>query len=299
LVKLFFEKRFMAQQIRDSSSSSFVLPVKEGLDQYCLKIRDELEAMGLSTNIMILPYETAGTIVERVRTALTTSDVTRNCKIDVILVPNIFDAALSNKSLPSNLGALKGSPGRKIVYLVDIRDSGVQAALARRDFLKSLGPVIVPAAYFTERDPHKRINAYLVDIEREFQNRNSEELKFSDPYVLYDEMKDNTALVRDDVVRVVDTFILASMLEKASIHKDRDALQNLMTGLHVFSLGLLPVDSSTSAKKKRVGNSQVATRCGLHANLHKELIDVCGRERIRPETFVASTASFALKHHVG
>jgi hypothetical protein len=265
--------------------------IDEDVDACCKRIAEKAKIRGKNVTIMTLPEATAGALVERVRVALTTVDVATNKKVDILLVTNVYEAALANKSLPANLGALKSGSGVRVAYMLDARDPDVRAALSRRDFLKALGPIFVPPyANFQEKNEKKQLKEFLAKVD--IKDSPSSLINDDEYNVLvgYDRMRDNKKASREHIQNVVDMFVLASRLEVLALNRDADALQAIATGIQEYSIESLPVHPVSNIVKKTT--SQALTRCGMHVNIQKQLQEVAASEHMNASK-VAEMASLA------
>lgn len=218
--------------------------------------------------LFVLPdptVATAGDCVDRMRVALTTIDVALQRRIDVLLVPNVMDVASANKSLPSQLAALHAAhPRCKTLYVVEARaDVEARKALQRRDYLRLLGPTVVPLA---NADPKAYFRA-LDGAEARAAPTSLLATEVPDPelaaFVAYDAVAEQTGTSLDAWRGLSDAFLASVALDAEATHSShQDALQGMAAELRRRAVAGVATSRAST---------QVLTRCGLHANLARQL----------------------------
>ena len=231
----------------------------------------------------------AGEVVEVVRVALATINIATNKATDLVVVCGLFDAVMANKSLPANLAALPSARGRKVAYAIDARDPEARSALLRRDFIRTLGPIISMSAL-----PGADLKAYIKDLDAN-SARVMDVFTISDdgdPFAKYDDAASQKIKASSESIRnVIVTFAASSALDMIATTTSRDyyALVAMSHDMRVQAASALPVESALKV------TSQVLTRCGLHANVSRASLQECARDNKSPVEYVASMLQRSLK----
>lgn len=247
---------------------------------------------------------TAGGVMDALRVAMTAFDLARKMSPEFVLIPNVCECVFMNKSLPANIATLKHAPGRCAVFLFDAREEDVRLALSRRDFIRSIGPVLfdVETAYDanqTSKTREKELRSYLEKVHRRCCSSSSsskvaksaakkcssvarsaadddeptassaldEGSSSEDPWNVYESIDDVKGLSRKTLETFVSSFRTSSIVEKkANGSRDYYALVFLADGIRQASIESI-AKFVGHAKK----TSQMQTRCGLHANLCQDV----------------------------
>jgi hypothetical protein len=240
---------------------------------------------------------TAGGVMDALRVAMTAFDLARKMSPEFVLIPNVCECVFMNKSLPANIATLKHAPGRCAVFLFDAREEDVRLALSRRDFIRSIGPVLfdVETAYDanqTSKTREKELRSYLEKVHRRCCSSSSSSSKVAksaaadddddeptassaldegssseDPWNVYESIDDVKGLSRKTLETFVSSFRTSSIVEKkANGSRDYYALVFLADGIRQASIESI-AEFVGRAKK----TSQMQTRCGLHANLCQDV----------------------------
>ena len=298
-----FMRRIYSSEVGDSER--FVMVV----EMDTLECARALSRGETEKNVQILDVPdssmcTAGEVVDIVRVALSTTDVATGRRTDLVLVVNLFDAVMANKSLPANLAMLKCTPGRKVAYIIDARIAEARAALLRRDFIRTLGPIIVmalPPHVNSQRDPQARDNilhelkVYVkaLDARDVANNAGAAALDVGeeDPFVSYEDLG-ALAVKKKEVPRpepyadLMSSFALSSSLDLLSLTRDFYALSSM-----AHDLRLAAIEDFPYATSKTKTSSQVLTRCGLWSNVSREFFAQCARQGASPQEVLKTDPS--------
>ena len=250
-----------------------------------------LKLLRKQVSVMSLPEVTSctsGDAVDVMRVALTTISITQNARTDLIIVPNLYDAIVTNKSLPANLSALKCAKGRRIVYIIDARDRDARHALLRRDFIRTLGPIIWEwwsndaALKRPVKDREKAIKAYVDGLDAKepanaFLEEGCEYRESTDPWTSYENL--GTSMRQSHTpcsfVETIRMFVASSALDKLSSVRDYYALTCLAEDMRESAVTVNTTVATSAEGSSLKKSTQLFTRCGLHGNLAREMLVEC------------------------
>lgn len=236
--------------------------------------------MKINTNISNVNLHTFSTctsseVVEIIQASSTAIDIGRRISPEIVFVQGIYDAAMMNKSLPSNLSALPLTTGRRICYLIDGKDRDARRALLRRDFLRTLGTIVFNVekkGYKIDANvkQHERnLKSFIKELETLYLVHNDVD-KSVDTWAVYENLSSaryrvdkSRKLSKEELESVIGCYMDSSVIDKLSLERDFYALTSIAEDIRIASTAMLEIES----EKK---STQLLTRCGMHANLCRD-----------------------------
>ena len=245
------------------------------IERDAMEFAREMTFLHPTSSLVALPDAatcTSGEVIDMFRVALTAFDIGRRIMPDLVIVVGIYDAALTNKSLPANLSNVKTTRSRRVVFVLDARDRDARQALMRRDFLRTLGPIIwgwwrVPmphVEHVNPKDKERELRAYVKALDSEDSRKLLDVDRGVDTWAQYENLASaRPPLRRTTLLMITDSFLLSAKIDKLAQERDYYSLTSIAEGIReVAAASAVKLDD---AKK----STQFFTRCGMHANISR------------------------------
>lgn len=257
--------------LRESTPNRSVLIVQCDVSEFT-KIAHRAHAKITSINLHEFAHCTSAEIIEIVRASLSCSDIGKRMSADIVLVQGIYEVALTNKSLPANVSSLPLKAGRKVCYLIDAMDRDARQALLRRDFLRMLGPTFFKAGmnFPFHKDPKRQereLKAYIKEIDELSKYVYNDDFDTCiDTWAVYENVPSIKTATENDIRRIVESYHESSVIDKLSLERDFYSLSSIADDIRLESTS--SYDDVVHDKK----STQLFTRCGMHANLRRDML---------------------------